>query len=1079
MRLNRIDRNLKILKLIFLIIIFLPGILYGQSRSKITGTIKDAESKEAMVGVTVMIENTGLGAVTDVNGKFIIINVPVGTYKIKVSTIGYAKKTLLDVVVSADRITTLDITMKQEAVQGQEIVVVAEKNNLHKEVSNTQTVVTGAQMLETVGIREVNSFLSKQPGISDEDGYMTIRGGSADQTGSMVNGLNYNNAANGSAETSIPLSAIEQISLLSGGYNAEYGNFRSGLINITTKTGSKDKYSGSFLLAMDNSHMRRFGPSFYDPKSPNLAPYLDPEVAFVGTTTAWKDDPYKQQQYDSFGGWIEQSKSYNKNKPASQQASPLDLYLLCAWMHMIVPDYDGLTKQGYTVPDNLKKAFSDHAMKEDGSDFSLDGGFGGPIPFFSSELGDATFYISNISTRKHYIMPVTLPYDENYTTLLTAKSTPSKKLTLTFTGLWKREIGVSSIVPPNGNFPDASRNGGFMKQDNVKDYIRDPIYWYDPPLYPILNQTTLMAGITMNYLISEKTFAELSFNTSYIKDYSPVGSNRDTSMITFIGPFPVDEMPYGKFLFGSHRVYGFTYPSYDLVPGVTRRFRGKEGDLYDNIKVKQDRVKFDVTSQVDDHHYVKGGVEYNYINLDHNLWEYWNDNAYNVYEFNYKRTPSQTGIYLQDQITYDWMVANLGLRADYFYGGGGRWPSGDPFATAAFIPTNVDSSLFTMLKQGRSLIWELWDAYDKTHPGFLQPIKNYFTLSPRIGISFPVTENSKFYFNYGHFRSNPPYYSMYLLRYRYTKNGLYDMSNPNLEPPKTVSYELGMAYNFYQNLTLNVSGYSKDVTGENGAITYQNASGTVNYDSWANNNYEDIQGLEVKLTKQDNSWLQGWLNFNYMLKKSGLTGRKIITDITINNSQEGLYAAQETRTLPIPQVNSNVTFTTPSDWGPQIFGNNGILGDWKIAVFGEWEAGTYFTWNPLNKTHLSNNAEWPDYWMFDMKLSKSFKIAGINTTLNVDINNVFNIKVNLLSKGYAFNTSAGDQTKYLASLRLKMYDSPDYDALRAANPGYYIAGNDKIGDLRSDDKPYINDPNYSYWIYGKPRDIWFTLKVDF
>lgn len=1062
-----------------LLLLFIPFFLYSQSRSKISGIVKDEETKEPLVGVTVVVQNTNLGAITDINGKFTIINVPVGIHTLKVSTIGYAKKTVVDVMVSADRITTLEITLKQEAVQGKEIVVVAEKNDLHKEVSNTQTVITGEQMLEAVGIREINNFLQKQPGISEENGFMTIRGGSADQTGSMINGLNYNNAAIGSAETSIPLSAIEQVSVLSGGYNAEYGNFRSGLINITTKSGSPNKYSGSFSFAIDKSTIRRFGPSFYDTKGPNLRPYLDPEVAFVGTTTAWKDNPYLQQQYDNFSGWIEQAKSYNKGKPENLQATPLDLYLLCAWMHMTEPDYEGLAKLGYTVPDNLKKAFADHKMKEGGSDFTFDGGFGGPLPFFSKELGDATFYISNISSRKHYIMPVTLPYDETYTTLLTMKSNPSPKLSLTFTGLWKREIGVSSIVPPNGNFPDASRNGGFMRQDNVKDFIRDPIYWYDAPLYPILNQTTLMGGITFNYLFSEKTFAELSLNTSSIKDYTPTGNNRDTSLIVFIGPFPVDEMPYGKMLYGTHRVYGFAYPSYDLVPGVSRRFRGKEGDLYDNMKVKQHRVKFDLTSQLDDHHYVKTGIEYNYIKLDHNVWMKWNDNAYNVYEFNYKRTPSQTGIYLQDQITYDWMVANLGIRLDYFYGGGGKWPSGDPFATAVFTPTAVDATLFDILSQGRSLIWELWEAYDKEHPGFLQPIKNYLTISPRIGISFPVTENSKFYFNYGHFRSNPPYYSMYLIRYRYTKNGLYDMSNPNLEPPRTVSYELGMAYNFYKSMVISVSGYSKDVTGENGTVTYQNASGTINYDSWANNNYEDIQGLEIKLTKQDNSWIQGWINFNYMLKKSGLTGRKLITDITINNDKEGLYAAQESRTLPLPQVNGNITFSTPRDLGPKLFGDNGILGDWKIAFFGEWQAGAYFTWNPLNKAHVSNNCQWPDYWMFDMKISKTFRIAGINTTLNLDINNIFNIKVNLLSKGYAFNKSAGDDTKYLASLRLKMYDSPEYDALRAANPGYYLPGNDKIGELRSNEKPYINDPNYTYWIHGKPRDIWFTIKFDF
>ena len=163
------------------------------------------------------------------------------------------------------------------------------------------------------------------------------------------------------------------------------------------------------------------------------------------------------------------------------------------------------------------------------------------------------------------------------------------------------------------------------------------------------------------------------------------------------------------------------------------------------------------------------------------------------------------------RISFESIVANLGLRFDYYYGGGGLWPTGDPFAEEVFIPQSVetDSILFNYLESGRSYIWDIWEAYNEENPGFLQPIKNHFTISPRIGISFPVTEQSKFYFNYGHFRSNPPYYTMYLYRYRYDKNGLYDMSNPNLEPPRTISYELGMAYKMHGDSTQSKNSYNK------------------------------------------------------------------------------------------------------------------------------------------------------------------------------------------------------------------------------------------------------------------------------
>jgi hypothetical protein len=83
-----------------------------------------------------------------------------------------------------------------------------------------------------------------------------------------------------------------------------------------------------------------------------------------------------------------------------------------------------------------------------------------------------------------------------------------------------------------------------------------------------------------------------------------------------------------------------------------------------------------------------------------------------------------------------------------------------------------------------------------------------------------------------------------------------------------------------------------------------------------------------------------------------------------------------------------------------------------------------------------------------------------------------------MNSGYAF-ADATDRSKYLASLHLPMYNSAEFDNLRQANPGLYIGGDDKIGDLRSADKSYIDDPNYNFWLYKQPRDIWFGVRVDF
>lgn len=1094
-----------------MIVVILSVMSFSQTRSKIQGKITDAQTGEPLIGVNILLLNTTLGAATNLDGKYTIINVPVGSYTVQASMVGYNKERIIDVLVSADRVTSLDIKLSSDVFTSEEVVVIAERNKLHNEVSNTQLVVTDDQINNAAGIRDINAFLEKQPGVSSEKGFLEIRGGSAEQTGTFINGIGYNNAAVGNAETTIPLSAVDQVSLLSGGFNAEYGNFRSGLINVTTKSGKKERYHATISVQKNIAHVKRFGPLLSDPKSPVLAPYLDPQVAFVGTEVGWANDPYKRQQHENFDGWIQQAEVFNQGKPPSQQATPLDYYLLAAWMHMAIPDYEGLAALGYTVSDEQKRLFADHARKEEGTDYNIDAGFGGPLPFISEFLGDATFYISHSTKENYYVVPFAKRSNMNHTTLATIKTNPSQSLTLTFNGLWKRQLGLSPLKPAFGDAPDAGREGGFMQINNLSSVSRissldgGTNYWFDIPIFPLLDQTTLMGGININYVINPTTFFDVKANYLSIRDHSPTGDNRNPEVLTHFGPFPVTEMPYGKLQFASNnRVRGifgndtinYLYPGYDALPGVNKRFRSKEGDLYTNVHTQQYNFKFDLVSQYGEHHYIKSGLEYNLIDLDHKLWLKWNSTGpYNSFEYNYHRKPSQTGFYLQDQITYGGIVANVGLRTDYFYGGGGRWPTGNLFAeafTSAFggAPNSAGAaadSFYAALAQGRSLIWEKWEEYDKQHPGFLQPIKNHFTVSPRLGISFPVTENSKFYFNYGHFRSNPPYYSMYLIRYRYDKNGVYEMSNPNLEPPKTVSYELGFAYNFFENMILTLSGYYKDVTGQNGDVSYVNSDGTIDYDRWENNNYEDIEGLEINITKNDNSWITGWINFNYMLKKSGLTGRGTISDVTIDEDRAGLYAGNEDRFLPRPIFNANITFRSPSD----VFEDswlNYIASDLRATVFFEWSAGRYFSYNPLKKLYLSNNMQWPDYYMVDLRVSKSFKLFGFNSTFFVDISNLFNSKVSLLSSGYAFRRKSDDSgnfvewkdtQNYLASLRLPMYDSPEFDDLRNQNPGYYLPGDDKVGELRSSDKPYINDPDYSYFIHGQPRDIWFGLKIDF
>ncbi|MEJ2051824.1 MAG: TonB-dependent receptor [Calditrichota bacterium] len=303
------------------------------------------------------------------------------------------------------------------------------------------------------------------------------------------------------------------------------------------------------------------------------------------------------------------------------------------------------------------------------------------------------------------------------------------------------------------------------------------------------------------------------------------------------------------------------------------------------------------------------------------------------------------------------------------------------------------------------------------------------------------------------------------------------LGNPNLEPPRTISYELGVNYNLLNQYLIRLGTYYKDVTGQHGDVSYQNIDGTVEYDSYLNNEYEDIHGFELVITKSVGDWVSGWLNYNYMLKKQGLTGRETFYEDPSKSAFFGLYEGQESRFIPRPRLTANIMIGTPLNWGPAIAGHK-ILGGLRLSILPTWQAGESFTWNPLGKFHLSDNLQWPDYNVWDIKIAKDVGAGPLNVEVYCNVRNIFNNKATPLEMAFS---GSSDTWNYFSSLHLPMYDSSEFDDLRSANPGLFVAGNDKPGMLRSEEHSYINDPNYDLFLHGNqlPRDIWFGLRLRF
>ncbi|HKJ67073.1 MAG TPA: carboxypeptidase-like regulatory domain-containing protein, partial [bacterium] len=154
----------------------------------IRGHVEDAESGEGLPGVNVVVVGTEMGAATDQNGDFVIINVDPGTYDVQASMIGYANVTKTEVLVTIDQIATVNFALETSAIRGEEVVVQADRGVIHAEVSNSQLVSTSEQIIETAGVRSMSEYLANQPGVSDPQD-LSIRGGDSHETGMIVNGL--------------------------------------------------------------------------------------------------------------------------------------------------------------------------------------------------------------------------------------------------------------------------------------------------------------------------------------------------------------------------------------------------------------------------------------------------------------------------------------------------------------------------------------------------------------------------------------------------------------------------------------------------------------------------------------------------------------------------------------------------------------------------------------------------------------------------------------------------------------------------------------------------------------------------
>ena len=236
-------------KTVFKVLVLLfcfQGILSAQkdSGSSIKGIVTDHESGEPLLGVNIVVLGTYLGASSDVDGFYLIQNINPGEYTLEVSYIGYKVVQKTDVRVKPGETLTLNFELESTTLAlGQEIVVIGEKPLIQFDETSTTRTVT-REDISNQALEDVKSVVSTQVGVVEQDDQIHIRGGRTYEAQYLLDGISVQDPLSGTGfGLNISANAIEEVNVITGGFNAEYGQATSGIVSVQTKSGS-DRYEG-------------------------------------------------------------------------------------------------------------------------------------------------------------------------------------------------------------------------------------------------------------------------------------------------------------------------------------------------------------------------------------------------------------------------------------------------------------------------------------------------------------------------------------------------------------------------------------------------------------------------------------------------------------------------------------------------------------------------------------------------------------------------------------------------------------------------------------------------------------------
>lgn len=874
--------------LLFVLLLSLEA-LAGDT-GKLAGTVVDAATKEPLIGASVLVVGTSMGAATDMDGHFIILNVPPGSYSLRASAIGYRPVEIKDNRISIDLTTTVDFQLSESAVTTEAVIITAERPLVRKDLT-ASTAVVDSKEIQALPVTSFQDVLQLQAGIYvDRNGDLHTRGGRSGEVMYMIDGIPVTDAYDGKTVVDVNTNSIQEMQVVTGAYNAEYGQAMSGIVNIATKSGGD---------------------------------------AFHGMVTTYS------------GGYVTGSSNVFTGL---QRTNPLNT----SWLEGSL--------DGPVVRDKIFFYVDARYRYDDGYEY-------GVRKFNTFDISDtrapspADWIIRTTGNGK--LVPMN-PYMEIYGQgKLTYKITPEVQLAYNF----------------------------ILDNSRGKDF--DWNYKYNPDGLLSRFDKGYMNTVNLTQTLSASTF--YTFGVSYyFKDYREY---LDQS------PFTLSD------LFTRQDPFNQNYVHTSLLVQPEATFYSGGTNMAHNIHSTDTYVaKFDITSQVTPTHMLKAGLEADQyqiflhnINLqmspiDINRNPVIDGNPYllgpvvipplsNQSNLMYLHKPQLFSAYVQDKMEFKSLIVNFGVRLDYFRPDGQVLsdPS-DPNIYLPIKPDNQDSIVAPGGTPAQAVAARLkyWykNAADK------------WQFSPRLGVSFPITDRGIVHFSYGLFFQMPSFDRLYenpgyLLNVAGGSTYLGVVGNPDLNPEETTKGELGLQQQLTEDIAMDITAYFNDIrnlAGTLNEIEYVYGGSAV-YSQYVNTDFAYIRGIVLSFNKRFTAGVSASLDYTFQIAKGDAS------------DPQAAYNLRTSGTFPETQL-------IPLDWDQRHSANATVnyanIADWGGSLIFRFGSGTPYTPQLTSTSNvgelLYNSQVKPTTYDLSARIYKDFRFGSSIFTLFARIDNILDTK---------------------------------------------------------------------------------------